>query len=462
MNRRYIIVGVLAATLAAVARGQQLSVDQRLEQLEQEIKILKRQRELAQEAAVEKKTPILQADEKGFGFKSADGSFAIRLGGQIKADGGFYLNDDAQKFTDTFTISSARPIITGTVFKSFDFTLSADFGGSSPSLTDAFVEWKYWPALKIRAGRYKQPFGLERLQSDVNNSFTSLGLPSQLVPARDVALQVGGDLLDGVFNYVVSAGNGVSDGGSANGDTTDDKELTGRLWVSPFKKTDINALQGLSVGVAVSYGLQKGQTNAANLASYKTAGGNTFFSYQSGSTNAVFASGDRLRVGPQFLYYYGRLGLLGEYVVSSQEVTRPSPGHTDTLRNSAWQLVGSFALTDDEPSYKGLGPKKPFSLQNGTWGALELVARVGQFEVDSDAFSSNKASWFADPTTQASRATAWGVGLNWYLNKNVRWFLDYDHTTFDGGAGKVTGSTVTALKHRASEDFLSTRFQLAF
>jgi len=31
-------------------------------------------------------------------------------------------------------------------------------------------------------------------------------------------------------------------------------------------------------------------------------------------------------------------------------------------------------------------------------------------------------SWFADPNTQASKATAWTVGLNWYLTQNVGWY----------------------------------------
>ena len=239
---------------------------------------------------------MLQADEKGFGFKSADGNVAIRFGGQIKADAGFFLNDDAKAFTDSFSISSARPVITGTVFRDFDFTLSGEFGGSSPSLVDAFLEWKYWPGFKVRAGRFKQPFGLERLQSDVNNWFTTLGLPSQLVPGRDVGLQISGDLIDGVFNYAVSVANGVADGTSALADNNDAKDVTGRLWLQPFKKTDVDALQGLSVGVAASYGWQNGQTNSANLASYKTACGNTFFSYQTGSTNGAYASGDRIRL----------------------------------------------------------------------------------------------------------------------------------------------------------------------
>jgi phosphate-selective porin OprO/OprP len=448
-----VTAALLLGAASSYAQAGTKSLEERLEQLEQEIRILKRQKELDQEAAKEKaKTvPILQADAKGFGVKSADGNFAIRLNGQIKVDGNFLLDDDRKDFTDSFSSSSVRPILNGTVFKEFDFTLSGDFGGTGVSLTDAFLEWRHWPALKIKAGRFKQPFGLERLQSDVNNSFTTLGLPSQFVPARDIAIQVGGELYDGVFSYAASIGNGTVDGSSVLGDTSDGKELTGRIWVQPFKKTDIELVSGLGVGIAGSYGWQGGATNAANLASYKSSVGNTFFSYVTGSTNGTYAAGERVRFSPQFSYYYGRLGLLGEYVVSEQNVKRLA--RTDNLVNTSWQVAGSFLLTDDEASYKGVVPKKPFSLADGQWGAWELVGRYGELDVDNAAFTGSGGTQFADPAKSASKAGSWGVGLNWYLNKNVRAFFDYEHTFFNGGA---TGG------NRASEDLLSTRFQLTF
>ena len=63
MKKRQLVIGLLAATLAATGRAQQPNVDQRLEQLEQEIRILKRQREVEQEAAAAKpKLPVLQVD----------------------------------------------------------------------------------------------------------------------------------------------------------------------------------------------------------------------------------------------------------------------------------------------------------------------------------------------------------------------------------------------------------------
>jgi len=50
------------------------------------------------------------------------------------------------------------------------------------------------------------------------------------------------------------------------------------------------------------------------------------------------------------------------------------------------------------------------------------------------AFLSPGSSSFADPAVSASEADSWGIGLNWYLNENVKWLLDYESTSFEGGA----------------------------
>ena len=61
-----------------------LTIDQRIENLEQEIQTLKRQREQDRQAAADAKSkqppmPVITAGANGFGFKSADEAFAVRV-----------------------------------------------------------------------------------------------------------------------------------------------------------------------------------------------------------------------------------------------------------------------------------------------------------------------------------------------------------------------------------------------
>src|SRR2546427_2251086 len=174
MNKKRMVVGLLAASLAATAHAQESTIPQRLDELEQEIRILKRRRELEQESVQQKvkETPIVTAGKDGFALKSPDGNFVLNLKGLVQADSRWYLDDQDHNGVDTFLIRRARPILEGTLFKDFDFRLMPDFAGSSATLFDAYVEWKHWQALKLRIGKFKSPAGLGQLEEGIFTSFT--------------------------------------------------------------------------------------------------------------------------------------------------------------------------------------------------------------------------------------------------------------------------------------------------
>ncbi|HYC31854.1 MAG TPA: porin, partial [Gemmatimonadales bacterium] len=160
----------------------------------------------------------------------------------------------------------------------------------------------------------------------------------------------------------------------------------------------------------------------------------------------AYADGNRTRISPQGYFYTGPLGILGEYVISRNEVTRAAT--TVELEHKAWQAEGSFFLTGEKAGFRSPAPKKPFDLKEGTWGALELVGRYGEIDVDDAAFPT-----FANPASSATQAKAWGLGLNWHFSRAVKVAVNYERTTFEGGA--ATGD-------REPENALITRFQTSF
>jgi len=443
------------------------TVDEKIERLDEEIQSLKRQRELDQEqvqqqanqsAQTAKQTTIVTAGPEGFAFKSADDSFELRIRGYAQADGRFYFNDKSNLGTDTFLMRRVRPILEGTVARDFDFRIMPDFGNGSTVLEDAYVEWHYWPWAKIRAGKAKVPVGLEWLQQDTWTAFAERGLPSDLVPQRDVGVQLSGDLFGGVFSYAVGVYNGVVDGGIADVDTSDSKDGVAHIFIQPFRTTDIDPLKGLGFGAGASIGDEQSSSTTTNLASYKTVGQNTFFSFGKG----VAPDGLEYRLSPQGYYYWGPVGLLSEYVIADQDLKNGAYRHY--MRNSAWQTDASFVLTGEDASYNGVTPRHPFDLRSGGWGAFEIAARYGDLHLDPSAFNTSPAAAgarFASPITAAQEAREWGVGLNWYLNRNIKFVLDYDVTYFDGGAGTASASAYT-VKDRRTEQVGIGRVQFMF
>jgi phosphate-selective porin OprO and OprP len=471
LNQWIIILAVVSVSGTRTLRADETAdtvkaLKQRIEALDQKVRVLERKDELNKEVSAEKaKTvPSVSIGSSGFTLRSADTNFVLKLRGLLQVDSRTYLDDGGIKNNDTFLLRRARPIFEGTVFRDFDFLLTPEFGGTgTPSILDAYLNYRYQPGLQLRMGKFKVPVGLEQLQSDSQALFIERGYPSQLTPNRDLGVQLHGEL-GGVLNYAIGAFNGVGDNRtSSNADFDDEKAVAGRIFLHPFQKTDLAPLKGLGFGVGASFGNSEGANGLPNGNGYVSDGVQQFFSYTTSTvaTNAnVTADGAHWRISPQAYWYYGPFGLLGEYVISSQKLRRTSgPVATPTedfmtARNTSWQIEGTWVLTGEDASYKGVTPKKNFDPHGGGWGAFDLVARYGVLDIDDDVFAGPRS--FASAANSASKARSWGVGLNWYLNRNIRAAVNYFHTDFQGGE---TGSN---LVPKQNEQVFLTRLQLSF
>ncbi|MFO1408842.1 MAG: porin [Steroidobacteraceae bacterium] len=510
MPRRPIHAALLAAALLAALPAAALATDapdaglapgaapspeaavllERLEQQEQRIRVLERRLEIADEtaAATARATPVAKAAPAGYSLTAADSSYAIKLRGNLAVDGRFFLDRNTPASADTWLLRRVRPYIEGTVGRIYDFRFMPDFGGGRSVVMDAYVAARFRPWFVVQAGKFKGPVGLERLQPDQYNRFLELGFPSGLVPNRDLGVQFSGALFDNRLAYAVGWFDGTADGSSTDGNATGDTDNDGkrdweaRVFAQPFLDSGHFALRGLGFGLGGSYVRSTGvatssATNVTNgattgvlttvattslLPTYRTPGQQSLFAYRGDSAGtgtlneATFAAGLRRRLAPQAYYYHGPFGLLGEYTEVTQQVRRQVNATTSraaTLRHSAWQVSGSWFLTGEEAAYAAFTPRSTFAIGQPGWGAWELVARYQRIAFDADAFAGGAAS-FADPAKSVSAARALGVGVNWYLNQNFKWHLDYEQSGYTGGAA--------AGADRPDERLLATRFSLVF
>ena len=460
---------VIPATTVPYANTNAVAI----QELEQKVKILERNRELDAEsaAAKAKEIPKITIGDRGIGIASANGDFGLQLKGVLQVDSRRYFDDGDITGNDGFLLRRARPILQGTFYRDFDFLFVPDFGGSSPQIYDAYVNYRYQPWAQLRVGKFKSPVGLEQLQSDVNTLFNERSMVTDLVPNRDIGFQLWGDIAGGLINYQAALLDGVGDArnNTINAGFNSSPDFAGRLFVLPFKNTDLTPLQGLGFGVAGSYGYVSSNnpaglpgTTGGTLPGYATVGQQQFFAYNP-VVGTVVADGNHWRLSPQAYYYCGPLGLMAEYAISNQRVTRAGtlvlPALSTSLQNTAWQIAASWVLTGEDASFNGVVPQRPFDIANGQWGAFQIVGRYTALDIDDEAFPI-----FSNPNFSAASASGWSAGINWYLNRNIRLNASYTYTKFEGGGGVgVGGGTVApAIVTRQPEQVFFTRVQLSF
>lgn len=378
--------------------------------------------------------------KEGLIFSNQEKSDTLRVHGYVQADGRFFSSDLKSQSPDQLLWRRIRPEFEGTLFNRLDFRFMPDFGQNNPQVQEVWVEAKMLSFLKPRIGKFKTPLGLEALRSDQQGTFVERSLASDLVPHREVGVQVGGSVLGNSLMYAIGYFNGAPDGSDGNFQWRTSNEGVARVFLQPFATTSIIPLQGLGVGFAGSAAYEHG-----TLPSFKTVGQNSFFKY-----NKVLADGQHNRITPQAYYFAGPLGVLTEYTKSSQEVLG-NHGLTYRLANEGWQATASLVITGEKNTYQGIRPKYDFEPNRGFkhLGAWELAGRLDQLRVDHDAFP-----LFADPKKSAQAASEWSVGINWYPSRFVKIMNDYAHTSF-----AMASQTAKALH---SENVILSCIQLAF
>lgn len=444
---------ILIQPALAASDAEIEALSERIKSLEADLALLKRQKEVddEKEKADAEKSASVEFGKKGLKITSPDKNFELSVRGYVQGDYRHFFDDESNTGRNEFIARRIRPTIEGKAGNA-SFRVMPDFAGSSTRIFDAHIDYKFLDSLQVRMGKFKAPIGLERLQSASDSFFIERGHPTNFVPNRDLGIQVYGTLIPDQLEYQVGVFNGTSDIGNTDNDSDDKKDIAARVFAHPFHNSDVVPLQGLGIGVGGSVGERDGSPTSTILGDYRTPGQQAFFRYRSGSTptaaNTVVADGTHWRLYPQAYWYFRNFGLLGEYAISNQEVTIGTSN--EDLQHQAWQIAGSYVLTGENVGFKGgIKPEEDFNLLKNGWGAFELVGRIGETDVDDDAFPV-----FANPDTAASRATSVGTGVNWYLNENFKLQLNYDHTNFDGGA--------TGGEDRPDEEALFSRAQMRF
>ena len=156
---------------------------------------------------------------------------------------------------------------------------------------------------------------------------------------------------------------------------------------------------------------------------------------------------------------YGPLFLQGEYFwfnVDRNAATGLPPFGAPSLKFEGGYAQVGYVLTGETHKYNpaaaayfGVVPDHPFSLAGGGWGAWEIAGRVSTIDLNDQLGTTNGIA--------GGRQTIYTAALNWYVNRNVRFMLDYLHGNV---ARQVSPTNFTDAG--AKFDAIAMRTQIAF
>lgn len=396
-------------------------------------------------------------DEEGRRLEIGDrtGDAVFRFGGfaftQYQAywrSGDKYLLNDAGKSPneyDGFRLRKVHLDLGAYFDKKYGMTVGLESNKStavSLGFYHAYVYAKFDRAFELRMGKYTDPLSMEADQPSADALFVESSLVDDLVVNKDLGVMAQGKL-GKVFKYWLSVSNGAQDNESSSDrpskPSSNGKMLTARVFFTPFKEWGSPYLKLLGVGLGASWADQTkavlggSSTPAENIpwAGIQTSlGSNQFLLYR----GPVVSAGDFTHLDPHFYWFYGPVGVMGEFVRSSQAVAYPGRSAV-RLDNDAWMLQGSYVFGGGA-GYEGVVPRKDFDPKHGGWGALELAARVHQLSADVKSFGLGQAYSPGFTTALADGpqvATAYGFGVNWWFNDHFKWMFDVERTEFSGG-----------------------------
>jgi phosphate-selective porin OprO/OprP len=402
----------------------------------------------------------------GFHIKTTDGNFDLHIGGRWLEEYRYTFNrptDGAtaamRTSTNSFYIREAFISLDGTLYKDWGFKLNGDFSPTAGALIEeAWVEYKPAKELKFYFGQFKGPISMETMDSPRFLETIQRSPMARFVPGLDLGMRVEGGFWDNLLYYQLALTNGrshVVNAGRNQIDDNDGKEYMGRLQVAPFTADKDSILNGLKFGVYGSFShIGEGATiNSAgwpgNLATNELAV--TYLVFPA-APNFRFA-GDRYRVGGEATYFTGPFMVRGEVMERTDEYSVNATGAHDLLRTIGYYAVATVVLTGEKklPNTR-LAPLHPLNFNEGTWGAVELVARFANVSLSR----SELTEMAVDFTQNSNRVSEITLGANWWPSANTRFSVDYISEDYHQGV------QLSAGHHGSHLNGVLARFQVDF
>ncbi len=351
-------------------------------------------------------------------FESEDGSFRWWFDSRIQFDGAYFF-ENRNEMSSSFVLRRVTFAMKARFFRDFEAEVDVDFGERvyPEANLDARDMWiKYSvpkTGLSLQVGNFKEPFGMERLNSSRLLTFLERSAPTNAF-ALGRRIGVAGRYYNR-FGQLTVAAMGHELGTRIDKGQRDDA-FSGnvRASVAPLNKHGKN----LHLGFAFSSKNPETLPDLAeNTIEIKARTENYISDPKILHTGDIKDVNYYTRYGGELMGILGPFYMMGEYFLTNihRWYDKPEVNLWGAYALASWMVTGETRYY-----YIDEGEVGPVEKPRHKWGAIELAVRYSYTNLNDIGASVTGGS-----------SKQWMFGLNYYPNLNIKVQLNYSFVDLD-------------------------------
>jgi phosphate-selective porin OprO and OprP len=377
--------------------------------------------------------PLIAKFDDGVAFATPDDEFELRLRMMQQTDAKLFVPTDQEPARSGLYIPRFRMYFEGRISRSYEYELSLQRSvEGSFDVLDASVTFTPSEELQIQFGRFLVPFSYawyDHLEQYFMAPERAL-FPLNFGLSREAGVMVHGELDEGEFQYAVGAFSGQLTGLA---DTNTTRDVVGYVNWRPFADDRNSGLSHLNIGGSGSFG---DQAFPGEMLPLRTSIQSSENDDAANSASSIFLDfeddvellGGRNTAAVHLAWYEQQWSLESE--VQYARVQMRTPTANPYVQALGYNVGVSYFVTGEEVTGRSivvpLNPFDPASGKCGT-GAIEPYARFSHLTLDDNVFTAG----LADPDAWTRTASMIDMGWNWYPNRYVKLYFDWQIALFD-------------------------------
>jgi phosphate-selective porin OprO/OprP len=373
-------------------------------------------------------------------FQNPDSSFRYWLDGRIQVDAAVY-SGSKNSLSNGTEVRRARLGWKATLYQNWHGEIDVDFTKNEVEMKDIWIGYMGFSNSIVKFGNYKEPFSLETLTSSKYITFLERSYADNLSPDRAIALGYArwGSWWQTAFGVFGQTAGSVDASGRDEG-----YALTGRFTMAPIHGPERLLHLGGSISRRTPNGDPAPDTNTVRFRARP----------ETNVSQARFLTTGKIRLVDHTSLYNGEFATVYGPASLQAEYTRADVHRLNSLATPSFN--GGYVFV----SYFLTGESRPYLVEEGEFdrvipkssiGAWELAARVSTLDLNDNS---------TGVAINGGKGTNYTIGLNWHINANFKWMLNYVRVINDDNAKPDLG--IAPLQTGDKFNIIQTRFSLAF